>query len=58
MRFTAIAFMFLMAVSAMRLPSTVDTEGLKIDYLNEPKKCERPVQVGDVVVIDFEGGDF
>ena len=58
MRFIASTLMSVLVVSAMRLPSDADLQGLKIDYLNEPKKCEKPVQVGDVVVIDFEGGDF
>ena len=35
-------------------PQLLDS-GLKIDFLTEPKECDNPVKMGDVVTIDYEG---
>ena len=55
MRFIASALMSILVVSAMKLPSLVDESGLKIDFLNEPKGCDNPVKIGDLIIIDYEG---
>lgn len=55
MRFIAVALMSISVVSAMKLPSHVDQSGLKIDFLNEPKGCDNPVKIGDLIIIDYEG---
>ena len=55
MRFIAVAPMSILVVSAMKLPSHVDQSGLKIDFLNEPKGCDNPVKIGDLIIIDYEG---
>ena len=58
MRFIASALMTILVVSAMKLPSLVDESGLKIDFLNEPKGCDNPVKIGDLIIIDYEGRDY
>merc|ERR1712203_1330055 len=55
MRFVASASMSLLVVSAMKLPSHVDQSGLKVDFLNDPKGCDNPVKIGDIIIIDYEG---
>ena len=42
----------------MKLPSHIDQSGLKIDFLNEPKGCDNPVKIGDLIIIDYEGREL
>ena len=51
----ALLSFFVLSPNAMRLPSNINSEGLKIDYPNAQKECDNPVKIGDVVIIDYEG---
>ena len=57
MRFIASTLMSVLVVSAMRLPSDADLQGLKIDYLNV-KECDNPVKTGHIIIIDYEGREL
>ena len=51
---TLLCVLALFLFTEAKEPQLLDS-GLKIDFLTEPKECDNPVKMGDVVTIDYEG---